>query len=85
MFITKYEPDTSVDGVIKNGIKISKGVLEILKDDGNLKFENGKWFIQGFDNKWYFLGFGANPMYTIEKKNILNYALFDNVFEEVNK
>ena len=84
MFITKSEPDVSTDGAIKNGIKISRGVLEILKDDGNLKYADGKWYVLGVDNKWYFLGVGANPVHKIEKEDILNHDLFNNVFEEVD-
>ena len=59
-------------------------MLEILKDDGNLKYADGKWYVLGVDNKWYFLGVGANPAYKIEKEDILNHDLFNNVFEEVD-
>lgn len=84
MFITKSEPNVSIDGEIKKDIKISNGMLEIIKEDGNLRYINGKWYILGANGKWYFLGVGANPAYEIEKEDILNEELFDNVFEEVN-
>lgn len=84
MFITKSEPDVSTDGAIKNNIKISNGMLEITKEDGDLRYIKGKWYILGDDGKWYYLGIGANPAYEIEKEDILNEKLFENVFEEVN-
>ena len=85
MSITKSEPDVSKNGLIKNGIVISNGVLTITREEGNLKYENKKWFVEGEDGKWYFLGYGANPGYTLEKNNISNYELFDNVFEEITQ
>ena len=82
MFITKSQPVIAQDGKIKEGVEIKKGVLWIGK---NIKFEKGRWDRLGDDGKWYFLGFGANPVIKVTKENIVNQTLFDNVFEEVEE
>lgn len=85
MFITKESPNIEKDGNINENIYVKDGVLYITKkeDDINLKFTNGKWYSFGGDNKWWYLGIGANPSFTMEKENIINEEIFDNVFEEV--
>ena len=80
MFTTKSNPTTTINGKIKDGIEIKIHVLYIGK---RLKYEAGRWYSLGDNNKWYFLGFGSNPNFETTAENIINMELFDNVFEEV--
>lgn len=82
MFLTKSEPDVVKDGKIKTFIEIKDG--ELLIND-KYKYAEGKWYFYGEDEKWYYLGVGANPNITVDGDDILDQALFDNVFEEITE
>lgn len=85
MFITKSEPLVQLDGKAKENIIVTNGVLLIQDKEQKitLKFENDKWYTFGEDNKWYFLGYGANPCYKTDFENVLSEEVFANIFEQV--
>lgn len=33
------------------------------------------------NNKWYCLGYGANPCYQTDKSSVIDESLFDNIFD----
>lgn len=83
MFTVKSEPITSVDGKLGDNIEIKAGVLLISGNKEKLRYEMKRWYTLGEDGKWYYLGEGACPEYTIENDANFNQALFNNIFEEV--
>lgn len=82
MYNLKYKPVVLIDGKIKENIEIKNGALTIKRLEGDLKFENDKWYFFGFDNVWHYLGLGAHPSYETDIQGVINQELFNNVFEE---
>jgi hypothetical protein len=80
MFTTKTTPTIVGNGKIKEGVEIKNGNLYI---GHALKFEGGKWYRLGDDEKWYYLGLGANPDYRTDANGVLNGVLFEGAFEKV--
>lgn len=76
MFKVKETPKLEIEGTIDNLLTIKNGVLSI---QDNLKYEDGKWFYLGVDNKWYFIGYGGVPNFEVEE--YVDSLIFTNVFE----
>ena len=83
-FITKINPITKFDGVVNECIEIKDRVLYICDHKNNFyaKYDKNKWFML-CDNKWYCLGYGANPCYQTDKSSVIDESLFDNIFDAI--
>ncbi len=76
MFKVKETPNLEIEGTIDDLLTVKNGVLSI---QDNLKYEDGKWFYLGVDNKWYFIGYGGVPNFEVEE--YIDNPIFTNVFE----
>jgi hypothetical protein len=77
MYLTKSNPTLTTNGKIADDCEIKNGVFYFK----NHKYENGKWYFFGIDERWYYLGLGANPV--LELAEVDNDELALQVFDKV--